>query len=262
MTAPSALRLTKSSTFARVRDQLNRVSREEGLIEAIGAETQWAIIGGAVRDLCLVQSQADGIPSWNDLDIAVLSQLSKLPATNETSLRRAFHVTINTYGGLKMVVPGTGAVDIWHWTPTDAVSRVASWTQVLQRVDFSINAISYVPALNAVLAHPAWREAAERRIIELLSSRAAHPELRVMRALALCAALSESTRERWTFGPRLMSAIRWFFRRASRAQRARANRYLSKKLADKRWPKSTMTLYEETKRAMTAPRRHQLVNVR
>lgn len=249
MTLSKRLPLDRPSTFARARNQLKRVSRSPALIEAIGPETEWAIVGGAVRDLCLVHSEVRSVASWNDLDIAVLSQLSQLPATSETSIRRAFQVTFNTYGGLKMSVPGAGAVDIWHWSLKTPLSGTAGWRHLLGRVDFSINAISYVPALNTVLAHPAWRQAAEHRIIEFLNSRATYPELRVVRALALCAALNESTRAEWTFGPRLRSALRWFFRRASNAQRERASRYIRKKLAERRWPRSTMQLYEDAKRA-------------
>jgi hypothetical protein len=181
--------------------------------------------------------------TWNDLDIAVATRVSQLPAAREAHLRKIFRVKRNTYGGLKMSVPGAGEVDVWHWRLMADLSGAARWKHLLARVDFSINAVSYVPSLNAVVAHPAWRPAAKERVVELLYGRAAFPELRVVRGLALCCSLTERTGFQWGSGSRLQGAIEWLFSRASSIRRLRAKRYMVAKVSEGRWPANVLRAY-------------------
>lgn len=210
------------------------------LAAVVWPDVQWAIVGGAVRDVLLASEQAgaDEDWSWPDLDIAVLGPVDDLPVVSDSRVQRSVKLAKNSFGGWKMEDEQLGEVDVWSWP-----SEGRSWEEELNRVDFGLNAIAFTWPSRQVVMHARWSKDLALAQIEKVHPAPSRPELQAVRASALAEKLTRLLGMPVAFSPGVQAEVDWLLQEADEGTLQDALAYFAQKVKSGRWQREAIRFF-------------------
>ncbi len=209
----------------------------------LGAFSDWAIVGGAVRDVLLTEKwdRHTAVPVWQDVDIAVAHESQDALIAAFTDACSHWHVGLNSFAGVKATHPSFGTIDLWvtgKCSPRQDVERYGYWMQYLDTVDFGVNAVAFAWPSCDLIVHQRWVTDVMSNCVEALSKCSPRKEIQPLRAIALCAALTR--RHCWPaqLGDEVWAEIGRLLEAPEHMPTALA--YLRNKVASGRWSKDNL----------------------
>lgn len=181
--------------FAATRRVFQNFVAHTHLNKVLGAFSDWAVVGGAVRDVLLADKAgcSDAEHLWQDLDIAVAHKSKKSLLDAFMHVSTHWRVQSNSFGGVKANHPTIGSIDLWvtgKFAPRNNRQRYRYWEHYLDGVDFGVNAVAFAWPISNVIVHRRWLEDSQSNCVEVLSDHSPRRELQPLRAIALGAALT------------------------------------------------------------------------
>ena len=133
------------------------------LTQMLGGFSDWAFVGGAVRDVLLTDEpdRRCGASPWQDLDIAVAHESHDALVAALTGHSSRWHVRLNSFGGVKATLPSIGSIDLWvtgRRAPREDWERHQYWMHYLDTVDFGVNAVAFAWPNCDLIVHQRWVE--------------------------------------------------------------------------------------------------------
>lgn len=212
---------------------------QKTLLGYVGERTNFAIVGGAVRDVLLSENIRNRqlCFSWNDIDIALVEDFS-----NHSNIA----ASKNAFGGHKLHDSSIGALDIWTWAePGSSKVALKDWLARLENVDFGLNAVAFVWPQAKILFHQRWIEDLQSLKIERLSSNVPNSSLQPVRAIALASKMEKKFKSRVRLGEGVKAQLKWLVQDASASDIEEGLSYLKNKVDCNRWSYETMLLFFE-----------------
>ncbi len=236
--------------IASTRQKFIDLSAHSLLTCILGKDISWAILGGAVRDTLLSRSTKaySLFPLWPDLDIAVASPLSELSILRDPScVSENAKVAFNYFGGLKIFAKKLGYLDVWACTQSEGKSfSTSDWINVLETIDFGLNAVAFLWPQKEVIIHPQLNEDLRSRRIEKLTNITLNKQVQAVRALALATKIERILGIKMSLGDRISSDLAWLLIEAEEKELSEALSYLKIKIETGRWPAGTLELLLKT----------------
>jgi hypothetical protein len=210
------------------------------VFKMLSAFSDWAIVGGAVRDVLLADESDchSTAPIWQDVDIAVAHESPDALVAAFAGTSPHWRVRLNSFGGVKATFPSFGTIDIWvtgTHTPRQDAERYQYWTHYLDTVDFGVNAVAFAWPSCDLIVHQRWVKDVQSNCVEVLSECSPRKEIQPLRAIALCAALTCRHCRPAHLGERVWTEISQLLEAPEHMHAALA--YLRSKVASGRWSK-------------------------
>lgn len=222
------------------RNRLEHLCKSLHLDLFLSEVPRWAIVGGLVRDAVLSDNPSSQYfwPMWHDIDIAILSGDPSFPWNPNSKSISSIHR--NTFGGWKIFTDKFGTLDVWQ-----AESKTSSPEQLLESIDFGLNAIAFVWPTRQLHIHPRWLEDFVKTRVEKLAANSPRKELQPIRATALAVKLERRLGVKFSMGPLIRHDFDWLKSVSHRTELRVSLDYLRERVEAGRWPKETINRFCE-----------------
>jgi len=246
-----------------VESLLTEVCHTSGLVDILGRNHAWAIVGGVVRDCLLVEDPRTRLffNPWPDVDVAFAHP--ELDVDRLSSYVEPVRISIaqNSFGGWKISADGVGELDVWKVALNSAIADSSRrWLMYLQCVDFGINAVAFSWPECRIAIHPLWRSSCRQRRILRVCVDPVMRHLQPARAVALAVKLEKTTDWAFKLSDEVRDDLTWLIKDADCGLMREALVYLQRKISSGRWPRSVLERFlSEVASARSCPLFERLV---